>query len=108
MKISKEQSQQFNRPTLHGWNYRLPYIEGGTSVVYNELNGKHDPRTTGDRSRIYFIVSGKGLFTINGHQDAVRENDVIVIQPHTDFEFESTNNSLLKCIVITELLDLQK
>lgn len=108
MKISKEQSQQFNRPTLHGWNYRLPNIEGGTSVVYNELCGKHDPRTTTDRSRIYFIISGKGLFTINGLQEAVCENDVIVIPPHTNFEFESSNETTLKCIVVTELLDLPK
>ena len=108
MKVTQKQSQVFKRDGLNGWNYKLPTIENGVSVVFNKLTGTHEQRTTDDRARIYFIISGEGIYKINDMEEQAKQNDVVVIPPHSTFNFWAINKTTLKCVLFTKLLDIPK
>jgi mannose-6-phosphate isomerase-like protein (cupin superfamily) len=108
MKLTQNQSQIFKRDGLDGWNYKLPDVEGGVSIVLNKLTGVHVERNTEETTRIYFIIEGKGIFKINNNEETVAENDVIVIPPHSIFNFWATDNTTLKCVLFTNLLDIPR
>lgn len=108
MKLTQNQSQIFKREGLNGWNYKLPDIDGGVSIVLNELTGVHAERNTEENIRIYFIIEGKGIFKINGVEEIAEKNDVIAIPPHSIFNFWVTDNTTLKCVLFTKLIDIPR
>lgn len=107
-KISKKESVPYGRAGVSAFNYSLPDVNEGSSVIYAELTGIHGERTIGDRSRIYYILDGSGEYVINGEKFFVEPGDVVTIPPHATYNYWPTQNTTLKCVLFMELLDLSK
>lgn len=103
-KLNKKSAVKYGRVGVVGFNYQLPEVDGGTSVVYAELTGEHGERITGDRTRIYYILDGTGEFIINGEKVIVFPEDLIVIPPKTKYNYFPTK-SPLKCLLYMEWFD---
>ncbi len=105
--ISRADAEQYGREGVRGFNYKLPHIDGGSSVIHAELTVQHGQRTTLDRSRIYYILEGRGEFMINGERVGVGTGDVISIPPHTTYDYRPTT-PVIKVLLFMELLDVSK
>ncbi len=82
LKIPKTKAIKYGREGLTGYNYALPDIDGGTTVLYAKLTGEHGERTIGDKPRIYFILEGTAKFMVDGKRFNVKPYDVIPIKHH--------------------------
>jgi len=107
LKIPKTQAVKYNREGFKGYNYPLPNIENGSSILFAELTGDHGVRTIGDKARIYFILEGTGEFLINGKKVNVKPYDVVPIKPHTTYNYHPTS-PVIKVLLFMELLDTNK
>ena len=97
-KLTRKNAVKYSRTGVVGYNYQLPDVESGTSVVYAELKGEHGERVTGNRTRIYYILGGKGIFIIDGKKIPVFLEDLIIVPPNTKYNYWPTK-SLLKCLL---------
>jgi len=107
LKIPKTKAVKYVREGLTGYNYALPNIDGGTTVLYAELTGEHGERTIGNKPRIYFILEGTAKFIVDGQKFNVKPNDVIPVKPHSTYNYFPTS-PILKVIAFMELLDVKK
>ena len=85
-KLTREDAVKYGRVGVLVYNYQLPDVESGTSIVYAELTGEHGERITTGRTRIYYILDGEGTFIINGKKINVFPEDLITIPPNTKYE----------------------
>jgi mannose-6-phosphate isomerase-like protein (cupin superfamily) len=106
-KLSKSDAIPYGRPGVSGWNYALSDIEGGSSIIYAEITGEHGERTSGDRSRVYYILDGEADFIVSGEKVHVIPGDVMPIPPHTVHNYFPTT-SMLKVVLFMEFLDMSK
>lgn len=107
LKISKTKAVKYNRENLTGFNYPLPNIENGSSVLYAELTGDHGERTIGDKARVYFILEGTGEFVVDGQKFKVKPFDVVPIKPHSTYNYHPISK-VIKVLLFMELLDINK
>lgn len=108
IKLSRKDAQPYGRKGVRAFNYSFPDVNGGSSVIYAELTGEHGERTIGKRARPYYILDGQGEFIVNGEKTTVASGDVIVIPPNGVYNYWPINNTILKCILYMELLDISK
>lgn len=108
IKLSRKDAQAYGRTGVSAFNYPFPDVNGGSSVIYAELTGEHGERTIGERARLYYILDGQGEFIVSGEKTTVASGDVIVIPPNGVYNYWSTNNTTLKCLLYMELLDITK
>lgn len=106
-KLTRQESQPYGRKGVSAFNYALPDINGGSSVIYAELTGVHGERTIADRARIYYVIEGAGEFVVNGNKIVVGAGDVIPIPPHATYNYWPIKG-ILKCLLFMELLDVSK
>lgn len=104
VKLSRKDAIKYGRVGVVGYNYQLPEVESGTSIVYAELTGEHGERVTTSRARIYYILSGEGTFIVAGEKITVFPEEVIVIPPNTKYNYWPTK-SPLKCLLVMEWFD---
>ncbi|MDO8658453.1 MAG: hypothetical protein Q7K55_06935 [Candidatus Levybacteria bacterium] len=107
LKISKIKADEYERKGFKGYNYKLPKIDGGSSVLYAELTGEHGERTIGDKARIYFILEGTGEFIVDGEKVNVVPYDVVSIKPHSTYNYYPISK-VLKVVLFMELLNTPK
>lgn len=108
IKLSRKDAKPYGRIGVRAFNYPLPDVNGGSSVIYAELTGEHGERTIGARARLYYILDGHGEFVVNGEKTSVVSGDVIVIPPNGVYNYWPTKNTILKCLLYMELLDITK
>ena len=106
-KLTKNDAVKYGSEGVTAYNYPLPNIESGSSVVYAELTGEHGERTTGDRSRVYYILEGEGEFIVDREKVKVQSGDVVPLPPHTTYNYWPTS-PMLKVLLFMELLDVSK
>ncbi|HEV3245205.1 MAG TPA: hypothetical protein VG102_02525 [Candidatus Paceibacterota bacterium] len=41
-----------------------------------------------DTTRVYFVIDGEGIFTINDVTHKVKKNDLYIIDPSSEYEYE--------------------
>ena len=104
IKLSRKDAIKYGRVGVVGYNYQLPQVESGMSIVYAELTGEHGERITTNRARIYYILSGEGVFIVDGEKITVLPEDVISIPPNTKYNYWPTNPPL-KCLLVMEWFD---
>ena len=65
---------------IHEYNFSPKY-----SAAMIEINGDHGKVKSLRGDRIYFITSGKGVFVIDGKENAVSEGDLVFIPKKTPY-----------------------
>jgi len=103
MKITKSQSISQDWDQVKSWNYKLKHLTPYQSIVYAEIFNDHGEVHTNDVERIYYIIDGEGEFEYNKQIITVCKGDVITIPPKTIYNYHSSNNSILKVVLMMEL-----
>ena len=82
MLVKKEQAGlKIRKPMkIHGYNFSPKY-----SAALIEISGNHGKVKSLRGDRIYFILSGKGIFWINGKEYSVSEGDLVFIPKETPY-----------------------
>ena len=106
-KISQKDAIKHGRPGVSGIYYQLPNTDGGTTVAYAEFTNEHGERTIGKRSRIYYILEGKGEFLVNGEKFLVKKGDLVSIPPKGTYNLWP-KSKVLKVMLYMEFLDFNK
>ena len=101
MKISNNTSVREDWDDVKSWNYRLD--SQNRSVVYAELAGVHGEVKSKDVERIYYIVSGKGEFYIDGKIVTVESGDVLTVPMQTRYNYWPIADSVLKVVLFMEI-----
>jgi mannose-6-phosphate isomerase-like protein (cupin superfamily) len=107
MKIAQKDAQGYGKAGLKAFNYPLPRINGGTSIVYAELTKEHGESTAEEKARIYYILDGEGEFVINGEEIKAGKGDVVVVPPQGIYNYWPVNNSTLKFLLSMEYFTLK-
>jgi mannose-6-phosphate isomerase-like protein (cupin superfamily) len=102
MKISAPQAKLEEWGGVKALNYQLADLPEPKSIVVAEVIGEHGLVKTNDRERIYTIVQGEGKFIIDGEEVLVYKGDVVVIPPHTEYNYFS-HYGMLKVVLVMEL-----
>ena len=105
MKITKTKAKREDWDKVRSWNYKLTHFSPKMSVVYAELDGDHGEVKTKEAERIYYILEGKGEFTIDGSTTQVQRDDVITVPPNTTYDYKPTGDETLKVLLFMELWD---
>jgi len=58
------------------------------NTVYVDCFKNHEKVYVKNSHRLYFVIEGAGFFTINEETYAVKQNDVIVIEPMIKYAYE--------------------
>lgn len=105
IKIPKSNAIVHGRKGLKASYYQLPEVLGGTTLATAVFTGEHGESTIGDRSRIYFVVAGKGKFVINGEAVPAATGDVVIIPPRATYNLFPIGKKI-EIFLISELLSL--
>jgi len=106
-KLLKKDAEYFERDGISGYNYDIKLIEPNSSVVYAELIKPHGKVKTSSHERVYYIVQGRGEFIINNKKFNVKKADMIVVPPHTFYDYKPLTKKL-KVILFTEFRTYKK
>ncbi len=87
MKFEKKDARVFGWRGLKGWAYNSKEDFPTASAAYIEVTGKHGKIKTTKSDKIYFIISGKGKFIINGKETQVKKTDVVIIPKNTPYDY---------------------
>lgn len=107
MVIKQADAVTHSRNGVFGRYYQLPDLGDGTTVAYAEFTGEHGERTIGQRSRIYYILSGSCEFMINEQKFLASEGDLVEVPPHATYNLWP-KSEVLKVMLYMELLDVAK
>ena len=105
MKITQTQAVREDWDQTKSWNYKLQHLSPYQSVVYAEITNDHGEVNTNNIERIYYIIDGAGEFVIGAETIPVTKGDFFTIPPHTVYNYHSSQNTVLKVILIMELWD---
>ncbi|HLD85387.1 MAG TPA: cupin domain-containing protein [archaeon] len=97
MKFSFKEGRKFGWDGINGVALTGNSITSG-SVAYTEVGsidskgvvktGRHGKIKTTSEDRFYFVIQGKGKFTVGKETFDVEEKDVIVIPKNTAYDFK--------------------
>jgi len=106
-KLLKKDAEYFERDGIFGYNYDIKLIEPSSSFVYAELVKPHEKVKTIKHERVYYIVQGRGEFIINKRKFGVKKADIIVVPPHTEYDYKPLTKKL-KVLLFTEFRSYKK
>lgn len=101
MKFTLEKAKKFGWDGLKGWAYSSKEEFERASSAYIEITGSHGISKSKLSDRIYYIISGKGEFTIRGNKIVVVKGDVIIVPRGNLYDFRSKKEVLKLFLVQT-------
>lgn len=90
MKIEK--TQHFEREGFSGDFYVSNSEKKGFNALRVAVHGKHPRKKMVDTTRVYFVIDGKGTFTINETTYDCNKNDLFVIESGDAYEYQGEMN----------------
>jgi len=85
---------KFDWKGLKGFSYNSKEDFENASAAYFEVTEKHGKVKTTKSDRVYYIIEGRGEFTINGESFSVEKTDVIIIPKNTEYDYKAVNCTL--------------
>lgn len=96
MKLIRKAAFKKHKHGVNIWVYNVSHKEAG--LVYVESNAGHFQEFYDRRSTfIYYVLSGRGSFYLNGKKTSVKATDVVVAPPRTKIYYLGT----MKLILVT-------
>ena len=90
MKIDK--TEHFDKEGFSGDFYVTKDDKKGFNALRVAVHGKHPRKKMIDTTRVYFVIDGEGTFTIDNTTHQIKKNDLYVIEPGSEYEYEGTMN----------------
>ena len=88
-KISQEEAKKFERPGLSGQIYFPSEFKKGFNAMLITANGKHPRKKMIDTIRVYFIIEGEGIFSIDDKKYEIKSEELFVIEPGQEYEYDA-------------------
>ena len=88
MKFTLKNSKEFGWEGLKGFVYNTKEDFPRASAAFIEVAKRHGKGKSLESDKIYFVVSGKGRFEINGTEFLVEKNDVVIVPKNAVFDYE--------------------
>ncbi len=85
-----DETEHFDRDGFSGDVYVSDENKKEFNALRVSVHGKHPLKKMVDATRVYFVIEGKGTFTMNGTTNEVKEHDLYVIEPGSEYEYEGT------------------
>jgi len=105
MKFDLKNANQIGWEGLKAYIYNEKEDFANASAALFEVTGSHGKIKTTLSDRVYFVVSGKGEFDVNGEKVDVEKNDVIIIPKNTIYDYRSLGGTLELFLVHTPAYD---
>jgi mannose-6-phosphate isomerase-like protein (cupin superfamily) len=67
------------------------------SAAVIDIDGKHGKIKCPSEDRVYFILEGEGTFIIDGKEERVSKDDVILVPKNTPYDIAGTMRFFLLC-----------
>jgi mannose-6-phosphate isomerase-like protein (cupin superfamily) len=88
MKFPFKSTQTFERKGVKVRVYNSRDDFSNLSAALLEVTGRHGKIKTMSSDRVYFIVEGKGEFTVGDTVTSVGPNDVVIVPKGTPYDFK--------------------
>jgi ethanolamine utilization protein EutQ (cupin superfamily) len=88
MKFTLKKAFKFGWKGLEGRAYNSKEDFPNASAGLFKVTGKHGRVKSLVSDRVYFVVEGKGRFTINGKTIPVEKTDVVIVPKNTPYDYE--------------------
>ena len=72
--------------TAHVYNSKEEY--SALNTVYVDCHTSHERVFVKESHRVYFVIEGSGIFDIGDETHEVEKDDVIVIEPKTEYAYK--------------------
>ena len=89
-KIALADTETLERGDFTGFVYVPKEAGVGFNAMRINLQGRHPHKRMVDTTRVYFVISGEGRFTIRDEVYKASPNDVFVIEPGVDYCYEGS------------------
>ena len=90
MKIDK--TKHFDQAGFSGDFYVSNEDKKGFNALRVSVHGKHPKKKMIDTTRVYFVIDGEGIFTLNETRYNAQKNDLFIVEPGNEYEYEGTMN----------------
>ena len=82
----------------------LPYleflrVESMSAYLYELKAGAIDDQTPHDQDEIYYVVSGKAEFTVNGDKKPIESGDILFVKKFAEHRFGNISEDLKTLVV---------
>jgi mannose-6-phosphate isomerase-like protein (cupin superfamily) len=95
MKFTKDSAKKFKFKGIEGYEYISKEDFPEMSCAYITVTGTHGKIKNVKSNRVYFVIDGKGEFTVNDEKVKVRTGDVVVIPKGTPYDYSGHMKLLL-------------
>ena len=89
-KITLEETDTFDAGGFSGQVYIPKELKAGFNALLITVTGHHPKKRMIDTTRNYFVVEGKGTFTLDGEVHRIQKGDLFVISAGHEYEYEGT------------------
>ncbi|TSC86226.1 MAG: hypothetical protein G01um10148_732 [Parcubacteria group bacterium Gr01-1014_8] len=90
MKISLKETEAFDRGEFKGNLYtQKKDNKGFNALLVDCLTGHYKTRLKG-AARVYFVLEGSGMFTINGGSTEVEQYDLIILESGDEYSYKGS------------------
>lgn len=105
MKFELNENNKFQWDGLTGFPYNTKEEFPNASGAFFKVTGSHGKVKSTKSDRIYYVVSGKGEFMIDGEITPVKEKDVVIIPKNTPYDYKAADGELELFLVHTPAYD---
>ncbi len=88
MKFSLDKARTVERDGFTAWLYNSKEQFPAVSSVYVDVRGAHERVYVKKSIRLYFVIKGRGQFTVGNETLEVKTNDVIIIPPKVSYSYK--------------------
>lgn len=88
MLFQLKNARQVSRPGFTAYVYNDKKQYPTLNTVYVDCFGEHEKVYVKKSRRLYFVIEGEGTFQINKEILAVKQHDVIVIEPLVEYSYQ--------------------
>lgn len=87
MKFTKEGARRFGWEGIEGWAYLSRDDFPEMSCSYIIVTGRHGRIKSLTNNRIYFVIEGRGEFTLDDKTVKVKTGEAVVVPKNTPYDF---------------------
>ncbi len=101
MKFILKNARQFGWDGIKGFAYNDSKDFPNASGAYFEVTSSHGKVKTIKSDRVYYVLEGKGEFTIAGETVPVEKTDVVIVPKNTEYDYRATSGTMKLFLVHT-------
>lgn len=87
-RIRRADTEEFMRGEFGGWKYIAEMGDMGFTALVAKVNGTHPSKKMEDATRVYYVIEGRGTFTVDDIVYDAVIGDMFIIPPGSSYEYQ--------------------